>query len=383
MTGAVSYGAAIPIIMGQNIGTCVTALLSSIGASRNAKRTAFVHLYFNIIGTTIFMIGFYALNAFVHFSFIDNMANPAGIAVIHSVFNIFATAILLPFHRGLEKLAILTVRTSDEDEKQSVQPAEEGQDMLLLLDDRFIEKPGFAMENCYSVTSHMAELSRQALFIAMELLQKYDETKAENVLKLENKVDHYEDRLGTYLIRLSSRDLSEKDSKSLSMLLHCIGDLERISDHAVNIMEKAQEMNEKNLSFSDKGAQELEVYSRAVRDIMNMSIEAFKNDDIHLARQVEPLEEVIDYLNDELKQRHVRRLRSGECSVELGFVLSDITINYERVADHCSNLAVDLLRIHENVFDVHEYLEGLKENKDAAFREAYQKDKAVYALPQS
>ena len=361
VTGAVSYGAAIPIIMGQNIGTCVTALLSSIGASRNAKRTAFVHLYFNIIGTTIFMIGFYALNAFVHFSFIDNMANPAGIAVIHSVFNIFATAILLPFHRGLEKLAILTVRTSDEDEKQSVQPAEEGQDMLLLLDDRFIEKPGFAME----------------------LLQKYDETKAENVLKLENKVDHYEDRLGTYLIRLSSRDLSEKDSKSLSMLLHCIGDLERISDHAVNIMEKAQEMNEKNLSFSDKGAQELEVYSRAVRDIMNMSIEAFKNDDIHLARQVEPLEEVIDYLNDELKQRHVRRLRSGECSVELGFVLSDITINYERVADHCSNLAVDLLRIHENVFDVHEYLEGLKENKDAAFREAYQKDKAVYALPQS
>lgn len=383
VTGAVSYGAAIPIIMGQNIGTCVTALLSSIGASKNAKRTAFVHLYFNIIGTAIFMILFYTLNAFMHFDFIDNMANPAGIAVIHSVFNIFATAILLPFHRGLEKLATLTVRTSDEDEKQSVQPAEEGQDMLLLLDDRFIEKPGFAMENCYSVTSHMAELSRQALFIAMELLQKYDETKAVNVLKLENKVDHYEDRLGTYLIRLSSRDLSEKDSKSLSMLLHCIGDLERISDHAVNIMEKAQEMNEKNLSFSDKGAQELEVYSRAVRDIMNMSIEAFKNDDIHLARQVEPLEEVIDYLNDELKQRHVRRLRSGECSVELGFVLSDITINYERVADHCSNLAVDLLRIHENVFDVHEYLEGLKENKDAAFREAYQKDKAVYALPQS
>ncbi len=383
VTGAVSYGAALPIIMGQNIGTCVTALLSSIGASKNAKRTAFVHLYFNIIGTAIFMIGFYALNAVLHFSFIDSIANPAGIAVIHSVFNIVATAILLPFHRVLEKLAILTVRSTDEEEQKIEKPEEDGQDMLLLLDDRFIEKPGFAMENCYSVTGHMAELSRQALFIAMELLNKYDETKAENVLKLENKVDHYEDRLGTYLIRLSSQDLSEKDSKSLSMLLHCIGDLERISDHAVNIMEKAQEMNEKKLTFSEKGAQELEVYSRAVRDIMNMSIEAFKNDDIHLARQVEPLEEVIDYLNDELKQRHVRRLRSGECSVELGFVLSDITINYERVADHCSNLAVDLLRIHENVFDVHEYLEGLKENKDAAFREAYQKDKADYALPQS
>ena len=383
VTGAVSYGAAIPIIMGQNIGTCVTALLSSIGASKNAKRTAFVHLYFNIIGTAIFMIGFYAINAVVHFSFIDSVANPAGIAVIHSVFNIVATAILLPFHKVLEKLAILTVRTNDEDVQKIEQPAEDGQDMLLLLDDRFIEKPGFAMENCYSVTGHMAELSRQALFIAMELLNKYDETKAENVLKLENKVDHYEDRLGTYLIRLSSQDLSEKDSKSLSMLLHSIGDLERISDHAVNIMEKAQEMNEKNLTFSAKGAEEMEVYSRAVRDIMNMSIEAFKNDDIQLARQVEPLEEVIDYLNDELKQRHVNRLRSGECSVEMGFVLSDITINYERVADHCSNLAVDLLRIHENVFDVHEYLEGLKENKDTAFREAYRKDKADYALPQS
>ena len=383
VTGAVSYGAAIPIIMGQNIGTCVTALLSSIGASKNAKRTAFVHLYFNIIGTAIFMIGFYAINAVVHFSFIDSVANPAGIAVIHSVFNIVATAILLPFHKVLEKLAILTVRTNDEDVQKIEQPAEDGQDMLLLLDDRFIEKPGFAMENCYSVTGHMAELSRQALFIARELLNKYDETKAENVLKLENKVDHYEDRLGTYLIRLSSQDLSEKDSKSLSMLLHSIGDLERISDHAVNIMEKAQEMNEKNLTFSAKGAEEMEVYSRAVRDIMNMSIEAFKNDDIQLARQVEPLEEVIDYLNDELKQRHVNRLRSGECSVEMGFVLSDITINYERVADHCSNLAVDLLRIHENVFDVHEYLEGLKENKDTAFREAYRKDKADYALPQS
>ena len=312
VTGAVSYGAALPIIMGQNIGTCVTALLSSIGASKNAKRTAFVHLYFNIIGTAIFMIGFYALNAVLHFGFIDSIANPAGIAVIHSVFNIIATAILLPFHRVLEKLAILTVRTAEDDEQQSDTVETDGQDMLLLLDDRFIEKPGFAMENCYSVTGHMAELSRQALFIAMELLQKYDETKAENVLKLENKVDHYEDKLGTYLIRLSSQDLSEKDSKSLSMLLHCIGDLERISDHAVNIMEKAQEMNEKNLSFSAKGAEELEVYSRAVRDIMDMSIEAFKNDDIQLARQVEPLEEVIDYLNDELKQRHVRRLRSGE-----------------------------------------------------------------------
>lgn len=381
VTGAVSYGAAIPIIMGQNIGTCVTALLSSIGASRNARRTAFVHLYFNIIGTAIFMIVFYALNGVMQFGFIDEIANPAGIAVIHSIFNVTATAVLLPFHRGLEKLATLTVR--DTDEEAGYAAGEEGTgDALLLLDERFIEKPGFAMENCREVTIRMAELSKKALFTAMDLLKDYDGKKAEYVLKLENDVDHYEDKLGTYMIRLSSRNLSERDSKLLSMLLHCIGDLERISDHAVNIMEKAQEMSEKGLTFSDRGLAELEIYSRAVRDIIEMSIRAFEKNDAELARQVEPLEEVIDQLNDELKGRHITRLRSGECSMEMGFVLSDITINYERVADHCSNLAVCLLRTHENAFDVHEYLDELKENKDEVFRAAYLKDKEIYALPQ-
>lgn len=381
VTGAVSYGAAIPIIMGQNIGTCVTALLSSIGASRNARRTAFVHLYFNIIGTAIFMIVFYALNGVMQFGFIDEIANPAGIAVIHSIFNVTATAVLLPFHRGLEKLATLTVR--DTDEEAGYAAGEEGTgDALLLLDERFIEKPGFAMENCREVTIRMAELSKKALFTAMDLLKDYDGKKAEYVLKLENDVDHYEDKLGTYMIRLSSRNLSERDSKLLSMLLHCIGDLERISDHAVNIMEKAQEMSEKGLTFSDRGLAELEIYSRAVRDIIEMSIRAFEKNDAELARQVEPLEEVIDQLNDELKSRHITRLRSGECSMEMGFVLSDITINYERVADHCSNLAVCLLRTHENAFDVHEYLDELKENKDEVFRAAYLKDKEIYALPQ-
>lgn len=379
VTGAVSYGAALPIIMGQNIGTCVTALLSSIGASKNARRTAFVHLYFNIIGTAIFMVLFYVLNFVLHFEFVDEMANPAGIAVIHSIFNIVATVILLPFHNVLEKLATVTVRddTADDDAEGEMQAS-----ALQLLDERFLEKPGFAMENCREVTIQMAALSKKALFTAMNLLTDYDEKKAEKVLKLENDVDHYEDELGTYLIRLSSRNLSERDSKMLSMLLHCIGDLERISDHAVNIMEKAQEMASKGITFSQKGGAELEVYSRAVRDIIEMATKAFERDDVALARQVEPLEEVIDHLNDELKQRHIARLRGGECSMEMGFVLSDITINYERVADHCSNLAVCLLRIHENAFDVHEYLDELKENKDEAFREAYRKDRELYALPQ-
>ena len=232
------------------------------------------------------------------------------------------------------------------------------------------------------MTIQMAALSKKALFTAMELLTDYDEKRAEKVLKLENDVDHFEDELGTYLIRLSSRNLSERDSKMLSMLLHCIGDLERISDHAVNIMEKAQEMASKEITFSKKGAAELEVYSRAVHDIIEMAAEAFEKDDAVLARQVEPLEEVIDQLNDELKQRHIDRLRSGECSMEMGFVLSDITINYERVADHCSNLAVCLLRIHENAFDVHEYLDELKEHKDEVFKTAYRRDREIYALPQ-
>ncbi len=380
VTGAVSYGAALPIIMGQNIGTCVTALLSSIGASKNARRTAFVHLYFNIIGTAIFMILFYALNFAFRFGFVDEMANPAGIAVIHSIFNIVATAILLPFHHVLEKLATVTVRDGEAAAEDA--EGESSVSALQLLDERFLEKPGFAMENCREVAIQMARLSKKTLFTAMNLLTNYDEKRAEKVLKLENDVDRYEDELGTYLIRLSSRNLSERDSKLLSMLLHCIGDLERISDHAVNIMEKAQEMAAKGISFSEKGGAELEVYSRAVRDIIEMATEAVAKDDVALARQVEPLEEVIDHLNDELKQRHIDRLRSGDCSMEMGFVLSDITINYERVADHCSNLAVCLLRIHENAFDVHEYLDELKENKDEAFKTAYLRDREIYALPQ-
>ena len=378
LTGAVPFSAAIPIIMGQNIGTCITAILSAIGAKKNAKRAAAVHLYFNLIGTVIFMTVFYLINAVVGFSFFHQAATPAGIAVIHSVFNVTATIILLPFAKGLEKLACLTIRDKKEDVVVSAEDRE-----FMILEPRFLEKPAFAVEQSRNAARKMAEESHNALFTALSLVDKYSEEGVERVENMESKVDRYEDELGTYLVKLSHKDISEADSHSLSIMLHCIGDFERISDHAVNIMESAQELYEKGLKFSENAKKDLEVLGQAVEDIVNTAYEVFDKQDMKLAEKIDPLEEVIDELSKEVKRRHVQRLRNGECTIEMGFILSDITTCLERVADHCSNLAVDLLRIHENVFDVHEYLEGLKENKDAAFREAYQKDKAVYALPQS
>ena len=379
-TGSVTFGAAFPIIMGQNIGTCVTAMISAIGTSKNAKRAAFVHLYFNIIGTTIFMIAFYTANAIVHFTFLNDTMNAASIAVIHSTFNIVTTCILLPFHKGLEKLATKTVRDNAEDVKE--EEAQKATDSALaLLDERFLANPSLALENCHSVMDRMAEFTKKALFLAMVQLGNYDKEKADRVYELENTVDLFEDRLGTYLIQVSSRDLTEKDSRSLSMMLHSIGDVERISDHAVNIVEKAQEMDSKGLAFSDEAEDELSVYSKAVADIVDMAFQVLEEHDFDLAYKVEPLEETIDRLTDELKERHYNRLRRGTCSIDMGFLLSDITTNYERVADHCSNIAVDLIQIKDNAFEVHEYLDELKRREDAQFQEEYRKNRQKYALP--
>ena len=264
-TGSITYGAAFPIIMGQNIGTCVTALISSIGANKNARRAALVHLYFNIIGTSIFMIVFYSVNAVVNFGFVSEMAGPAGIAVIHSIFNIVATIILLPFTKGLEKLAYLTIR-EDEEEKNGVQS---------LLDERFLEQPAFAIERCKQVAGTMAELSRKALMQSISLIREYDKQKAKSVYEMEDEVDHYEDELGSYLIKLSSKNLSEKDSRTLSTILHCIGDFERISDHAMNIEESARKLYDQKLEFSEKAAGEIQVFTRAVSDILDLSIRVF------------------------------------------------------------------------------------------------------------
>ena len=380
-TGAVNFSTALPIIMGQNIGTCVTAIISSIGTSKNAKRAAAVHLFFNITGTIIFMVVFYTLNAFVHFSFLNTAASPAGIAVIHSLFNIGATILLFPFANLLEKMAILAIPDKESEveemEEEKINPD------LARLDERFLDKPGFAMEECRGVAINMARKSKKAMNLAIDLLKEYDEKTSARVEKLENQIDQYEDALGTYLVKLSGRDLSVKDSRTLSVLLHCIGDFERISDHAVNIRDAAVEMHKKNLQFSDKAKQELLVFSGAIRDIIDRAVLAFETGDSGLAKEVEPLEQVVDALNKEEKQRHINRLRTGTCTIELGFILSDISTNFERAADHCSNIAVCLLQVDEGGFDTHEYLDILKEENSEEFQHEYMELSEKYALPES
>lgn len=373
-TGAIGYSAAIPIIMGQNIGTCVTAMISGVGASKNAKRAALVHLYFNIIGTVLFMVVFYVINAISPFGFMEDAATPFGIAMVHSIFNIAATLCLLPFSKVLVRLACLTIR--EEDKQVQTSPEDKA---LSLLDSRFLETPSYAVEQSRNVAAAMAELSEESMNLAMELLDQYTPEKAARVVQLESEVDRFEDELGSYLVKLSAKNLPEKDSHVLSEILHCIGDFERISDHALNIKQAAEEMYTKKLSFSEKAGQELAVFRRAVHDILKITMLSFNEDDLSLAAQVEPLEEVIDALNLEIKQRHVKRLRKGKCTIELGFVLSDITTNFERVSDHCSNIAVCLLQVSEDEFDTHAYLDHLKQEdnmdfqgKVMAYRERYQ-----------
>lgn len=373
VTGAVSYSVAIPIILGQNIGTCVTALLSAIGAKKNAKRAAMVHLYFNIIGTVVFLIVFYGLNMVLNFAFMDQAADAAGIAVAHSAFNVFATAVLLPFSSGLEKLACLTIRDEAETEQQS--------EAAQLLDARFLEKPAFAMEQSRNVAKRMAEASKESLFTALSMLGDYREADAEKVVVEENNVDEYEDALGSYLVKLGQKDLTVHDSRDLSIILHCIGDFERISDHAVNIMESAKELHEKELRFSEKALEELKVISKAVVDIVNISYDVFESTNIESAKKVEPLEEIIDELNQELKARHVRRLREGKCTIEQGFILSDITTSLERIADHCSNIAVCILQVAEDSFDTHSYLNAVKREDNGTFQRRMEETRKQYPLP--
>ena len=375
LTGAVPFSAAIPIIMGQNIGTCITAILSAIGAKKNAKRAAAVHLYFNLIGTVIFMTVFYLINAVVGFSFFHQAATPAGIAVIHSVFNVTATIILLPFAKGLEKLACLTIRDKKEDVGVSAEDRE-----FMILEPRFLEKPAFAVEQSRNAARKMAEESHNALFTALSLVDKYSEEGVERVENMESKVDRYEDELGTYLVKLSHKDISEADSHSLSIMLHCIGDFERISDHAVNIMESAQELYEKGLKFSENAKNDLEVLGQAVEDIVNTAYEVFDKQDMKLAEKIEPLEEVIDELSKEVKRRHVQRLRNGECTIEMGFILSDITTCLERVADHCSNIGVCVTQVNEDLYDTHSHLNIVKSHPDETFYHELEDARIKYQL---
>ena len=373
VTGAIKFGNAIPIIMGQNIGTCITAIISSIRAGRDAKRAAAVHLYFNIIGTTIFMLGFYGLNAVLDFTFLNDTISAATIASIHTTFNVVTTIILLPFGNVLEKLANKTIK----DQKI---PQTEFEKELLALDARFLDSPGYAIMQCKNVTTKMAMLAKSAVYKALDLIENFDEKEAERVIEIENEVDEFEDKLGSYLVKISGKNLSIEEGHTTSMLLHSLNDFERISDHAVNILDAARELYDKGLSFSEKGLNEIRVYSEAVKEILDITMKSFENMDKGVAVTVEPLEDVIDDLNIVIKEKHIKRLRTGECTTELGFILSDISTSFERVADHCSNIAIYVLQSDQEEMDPHNFLiqHGMAGNKE--FQDRYIEYKNKYII---
>ena len=371
-TGKVTYSVALPLLLGQNIGSCVTALISSVGANKPAKRVAFVHLYFNVIGTVVFLSIFYLLNAFISMPFMEESLNAIGIAVIHTGFNVLATALFLPFTKQLEKLACLTVRDDSNDEKLTP----------MLLDERLLKTPSVAIEQCRNVCIRMARLTQETLKMSMEVVTTYDAKKCAEVIDNENAIDIFEDKIGSYILKISSKDLSENDSKIVSSMLHTIGDLERISDHAVNIVEAAEEMHSKKIKFSQQALRELPVIVNAVSEILDMSINAFVNNDVNLAKNVEPLEDVIDQLRSDLKTRHIERLRNGKCTIELGFILQDLLTNFERVSDHCSNIAVYLIQISDNSMDTHEYMNELKKLDRSEFMDEFNDYKNKYILPE-
>ena len=376
MSGAVTYGTALPIIMGQNIGTCVTALISSIGASKNAKRAAFIHLYFNLIGTILFMAVFYFINHFVNFAFLSNTAGAAGIAVIHSLFNIGCAIVLFPFADKLVALSTFTVKNQTASEPEQILP-----EKLAALDERFLDSPSFAIQLCKNAVIKMAEYSKKAILLAMEVQTEYSSEKVAEVIQLEQLVDQFEDSIGTYLVKLAGKDLSMDDSHLLSVLLHCISDFERISDHAINITEAVDKLQKQGLEFTSQGKHELDSLGIAIRDILTMTQNAFSTGNTTTAADVEPLEEVIDDLVMEMKQRHIVRLRSGNCSMEAGLLLEDILTNYERVSDHCSNIAAALIEIQADELDMHRYIDVKIKGSDPHFQKEYLRLKNIYILP--
>ena len=373
VTGAVTFGAAIPIIMGQNIGTCVTALLSSVGTTKNARRAAIVHLYFNIIGVILFLTVFYLIN-FIHpWSFLHDATNAAGIAVVHTTFNVCTTAVLLPLNRVLEKLAMRTIPDSPEPEHTT------------LLDERLLATPAVAVQRAHEITCRMANESIEAFRIAVGLTHSFDEKKMERLRELEDETDRLEDALGTYLVKLSGEQLAVDDNRRLNTLLYTIGDFERIADHAVDIGKAGREIKEKPVLFSEQAKGELATLARAVEDLLVQTVDAFAHRDLRSAAQVEPQEQVVDWLVHEIKTRHVERLRQGTCTVEYGFVLDDLLTACERIADHCSSVAVEMLQASSGKMERHEYLGALKAGsleESAQFQQRYQEMKKRYAFPE-
>ena len=371
-TGLVTGGVALPIILGQNIGTCVTALISTIGANRNARRAAMVHLYFNLIGVIIFAAIFYGIGAFIPWGFLTETMSEVNIAIIHTTFNVITTIIMLPLHGVLEKLATLSVPEDKEPESTA------------LLDQRLIATPAVAIQRAQEIAADMAQTASQALDGAIGLLEKFDSKGLESVKALENKTDEYEDALGTYLVQLTGTKLSVHDNRQLNILLYTISDVERIADHAVSIGKAGEEIYKKDIAFSDAAKKELKVLSEAVQAAVKSTVAAYCGGDLENARRVEPQEQVVDSLVKEIKSRHVRRLRNGQCKVEYGFVLEDLLTSYERVADHCSNIAVEMLQVSEGKLEAHEYLTALKAGElteSAKFDERFEKYRKQYTFP--
>ena len=373
VTGAVTYGAAIPIILGQNIGTCVTAIMGAIGANRNARRTAMVHLLFNVVGAVMFAVVFYGIGLFIPWQFLNDPVQAWDISLIHTAFNLVATAVLMPMNGLLVKLAYLFV------------PREQDPQKMELLDERLLATPAVAVQRAHAIAVEMSTDAAEAMHFAMELTRKFDPEIMAQVVALEDKTDRYEDALGTYLVKLSGANLSLHDNRILNTLLYTVSDIERMADHAMSIAKAAQEMQEKNIVFSDQAKSELAVLEQAVLDIVERTVAAYGTFDLEQAIKIEPQEQVVDALVREIKSRHVRRLRDGLCTVEYGFVLEDLLTACERTADHCSNMAVEMLQVAEGKLEAHEYLNALKAgelHESAAFSERFARYKAQYAFPE-
>ena len=370
LTGSITFGMAIPIIMGQNIGTCVTSLISSIGVSKNAKRVAVVHISFNVIGTAVCLTLFMIAQSVFSLDILESPIGVVGIAACHSIFNVFTTLILIPFSKQLVKIAEMVIKSADD-----TPPAH-----VPLLDERLLNTPGFAVSECGNLAKDMAKIAVENVYASLSLFDKYDDRISEKVLQNEEILDMYEDKLGTYLVRLSSKDPSEANSREISKLLHTIGNFERLGDHAVNLLKAAGEKNGKKINFSAEATAELKVITAALSEILHITLDAFINDSIEEAMNVEPLEQVIDKLVSEIKNNHINRLQRGDCTIELGFVLSDILTNYERISDHCSNIAVAMIEVAQNSFDTHEYLNTVKNMGDENFKRKFAAFSSKYAL---
>ena len=375
MTGSITYGMAIPIIMGQNIGTCITAVISCIGANTGAKRVAIMHTLINMLGSLVILPVYLILNAIFRFPIHNSAIDAAGIALCHTLFNLIATAMLMPNGKLIIKITEWLTK-----EKNEAAPVEETTG-ICVLDDRLLRSPSIAVQEASDYTYEMCSLTRETLLKSMKLLEDggYSEDKVKEIVDLEQAVDMYEDHLGTFLVKLSAEALSRHDSHAVSVMLHTIGDFERMSDHAVNIADVANELKEKGLSFSDEAKTELVVLSGAIAEILEITERAFVNNDPVLATQVEPLEQVVDKLIDQVKHHHIERMRKGKCTIEMGFILSDLLNNYSRISDHCSNVAVAVIEVAHNSFDTHKYLNDVKYGSQE-FAAAYEEYAKKYSI---